>query len=683
MAFYKVFRIKALWQHILSFQDGAAAKDWVDGDLASNLGHLYLLKTLPNLIFSCRAIDGAAACGQLEVVKYLNENRTEGCTEDAMNYAAENGHLEVVKYLHENLNQTPGHQAFLLAAANGHFTVVKYLHPFCSDCPYGKLHSAVIGSENLLLMKWLDENYPENPDNFEGDIIAVAETGNLEMVKYFVAKLKLDTFPRFSTKKIPSFFVAQTAVRSGHAEIVQYFEQIDKNFDYDTAIINACIIGHQPMVEFLIKNRLGAQEDQKSASPLPFKIFENAIESGSLPLVKYLKENFPQQCQLNDHAANLAMNNICLRGNFELFLYIYQNFPNSRNVNSLETGLDYVAMNGDLSFVKFMCEHGFNKSGLAVSYASLVGNLETVKYLVENHPLSERPYSNRGPTFDFFYANKFRQNFETNMLDSLNVKFTAVSYAARNGHLQVVKYLLSKGYHPGCAINYAVVNGDLEILKKVVEFFSAHPDAEEFLPENKIPVEVIYEVIKSRHDHVIKYLLEKSLIVIDKQLIVCTAACGNVRYLKFFYSRNPDAFNTLSPNLVANYCTNYLQVFKFFEALQLIKVELINFEKLIEKGNLTLIQYLIENYRIPRTYLVEDAVINNKLTIAKYLIENGFPYSPNFIMIAADHDNFDMIKLLHSKIDNPAEVKVIFKEYAEGIFEWLEEHSYTVEYPDE
>ena len=40
--------------------------------------------------------------GHLEVVNFLHENRTEGCTERAMNWAAENGHLDVVKFLHEN-----------------------------------------------------------------------------------------------------------------------------------------------------------------------------------------------------------------------------------------------------------------------------------------------------------------------------------------------------------------------------------------------------------------------------------------------------------------------------------------------------------------------------------------------------------------------------------------------------
>ena len=38
---------------------------------------------------------------QLEIVKFLQENRTEGCTEDAMKWAASYGHLEIVKFLRD------------------------------------------------------------------------------------------------------------------------------------------------------------------------------------------------------------------------------------------------------------------------------------------------------------------------------------------------------------------------------------------------------------------------------------------------------------------------------------------------------------------------------------------------------------------------------------------------------
>ena len=48
------------------------------------------------------AMDYASQNGHLNVVKFLHENRNEGCTTCAMDYASENGHLDVVKFLHEN-----------------------------------------------------------------------------------------------------------------------------------------------------------------------------------------------------------------------------------------------------------------------------------------------------------------------------------------------------------------------------------------------------------------------------------------------------------------------------------------------------------------------------------------------------------------------------------------------------
>lgn len=51
-----------------------------DGDVAAENGHLELLKSGQAKEFSTQAMDLAAAEGHLEVVKWLHENRKEGCT---------------------------------------------------------------------------------------------------------------------------------------------------------------------------------------------------------------------------------------------------------------------------------------------------------------------------------------------------------------------------------------------------------------------------------------------------------------------------------------------------------------------------------------------------------------------------------------------------------------------------
>ena len=70
----------------------------------------------------------AAGHGHLDVVKFLHENRTEGCTTWAMNSAAEDGHLEIVKFLHENRTEGCTENATDFAEMNGHLEIVKWLH---------------------------------------------------------------------------------------------------------------------------------------------------------------------------------------------------------------------------------------------------------------------------------------------------------------------------------------------------------------------------------------------------------------------------------------------------------------------------------------------------------------------------------------------------------------------------
>ena len=47
-------------------------------------------------------MNGAAGNGHLEIVVWLHNNRTEGCTKHAMDMAALNGHLEIVKWFQKN-----------------------------------------------------------------------------------------------------------------------------------------------------------------------------------------------------------------------------------------------------------------------------------------------------------------------------------------------------------------------------------------------------------------------------------------------------------------------------------------------------------------------------------------------------------------------------------------------------
>ncbi len=77
-----------------------------------------------NKLFTTNEMNIAAANGHLEVIKWLHENRMEGCTTCAMDRAAENGHLDVVKWLHENRNEGCTTDAMDYAASNGYEKII-------------------------------------------------------------------------------------------------------------------------------------------------------------------------------------------------------------------------------------------------------------------------------------------------------------------------------------------------------------------------------------------------------------------------------------------------------------------------------------------------------------------------------------------------------------------------------
>ena len=117
-------------------------------DLAAKYGHMSMLIYLsrgPNQV-ACTtdAMDRAAGNGQLDVVQWLHEHRSEGCTTDAMDLAAGNGQLDVVRWLHEHRSEGCTTNAMDRAAANGHLRVVRWLHEHRSEgCTNRAINSAV------------------------------------------------------------------------------------------------------------------------------------------------------------------------------------------------------------------------------------------------------------------------------------------------------------------------------------------------------------------------------------------------------------------------------------------------------------------------------------------------------------------------------------------------------------
>eukprot|EP00752_Nemacystus_decipiens_P018537 g16620.t1 len=116
---------------LLSYQDGVAGATYADGDRASRLGHLGLVKMqqaciplvesgkvgrMQPLSFTPAAMDGAAASGHLEVARWLHYHREEGGTSEALIQASANGHKDVVEWLLANRGENDVWRALGAAA---------------------------------------------------------------------------------------------------------------------------------------------------------------------------------------------------------------------------------------------------------------------------------------------------------------------------------------------------------------------------------------------------------------------------------------------------------------------------------------------------------------------------------------------------------------------------------------
>ncbi|KAJ3332580.1 hypothetical protein HDU76_013757 [Blyttiomyces sp. JEL0837] len=82
----------------------------------------------PTLKFSCKDMDFALNSENMEAVKFLHENRSEGCSKKAFLTCIQDGLLESVKVLYEHRRVECNLEEGLdLAVRSGHLNVVKYL----------------------------------------------------------------------------------------------------------------------------------------------------------------------------------------------------------------------------------------------------------------------------------------------------------------------------------------------------------------------------------------------------------------------------------------------------------------------------------------------------------------------------------------------------------------------------
>ncbi|KAI9994390.1 hypothetical protein PInf_011004 [Phytophthora infestans] len=209
-----------------------------------------------------RAIDTAAAEGDLAMVKRLHEDGKWPCTSLAMDMAAANGHLDVVQFLHENRREGGTAVGLCSAAGNGHLEMVQWLHQnrSCDGCRSLVLDLAATNG-HVDVLRWLVPRFPRFSCS-PAFLPSVAAQGNIKTLQYLHKDMRMPLDQR----------TLEAAIGSGHLELVKYITDripVEQKHTLPSAAAEeAAASGNLDVLAFVVE-RLGLWSPQVLVAAAP------------------------------------------------------------------------------------------------------------------------------------------------------------------------------------------------------------------------------------------------------------------------------------------------------------------------------------------------------------------------------------------------------------------------------
>ncbi|EGG14240.1 hypothetical protein DFA_12010 [Cavenderia fasciculata] len=345
----------------------------------------WLIETYPKFEWQGELIDSACIGGNLELVKWLDNNKSINVTSTirAIDSAARFGYLDIIKYLYTNGTKKCSDQAIIQATINGHLDIVKFI---TENCGQNKITNhafiAAILNDRLDILQYLQDNAPSGIAYTVDAMRTATGRGNFEMIKW-LHKNRTERFPKHSI---------QNAAENGHFEIVQFL--VEDGIEWSgQAIIEAASNSHFNIVEYLFQKR---KEGFKSIV-VPI---DSIAKNGRLDIIHYLEENQVELSTTNS-------------------LYL------AASAGHIEVAKHLMEKKYDTYFTHLLAAAAHN------------GHLDMVKYLHDHIERLDYPYAplNSGSAQGHIEVVKF--------LHSAGYKGTkfAMEDAAKNGHLEVVRFL--------------------------------------------------------------------------------------------------------------------------------------------------------------------------------------------------------------------------------------------------
>ena len=321
--------------------------DQHSGDLSDKEYYLFSVKQKESYYSNMnenKKLQKAIKFNELDMVRYLVEEKGLKISEDAISIALKNRHLDMVKYL-VGKGAKINNNAVSDAIVDKNLDVVKYLVGKGAKIGNSAVNQAVLNND-LDMVTYLVEKGLKI-DNYA--VENAAGTGNLELVTYLVEK----------GAKIGNGAVTSAAY-SGDLDLVTYLVEKGATIGYD-AVQNAAYKGKLDIVTYLV---------EKGAKISEFAV-ENAAGTGNLELVTYLVE---KGATIHDSAVNQAI----LNNDLDMVTYLVE-----KGGKIYDRSFTKALRNGNLSLVKYLVKNGaeINDYDYAISYAAENGHQDIVDYL--------------------------------------------------------------------------------------------------------------------------------------------------------------------------------------------------------------------------------------------------------------------------------------------------------------
>ncbi|EGG25033.1 hypothetical protein DFA_03279 [Cavenderia fasciculata] len=297
------------------------------------------------------AMDGAIKNGHLNVIQFLHNFTTEGGSPNIINIASQIGRLDIIKFMIEN-NRTEGFSGLAInwAIAQGRFDIAEYLNPHLPREKRATMSDAVVNAAHIGDVYWVDwairEGYQLNPQDC---MMAAIKNGHLGVVQYLV---------NHQDFKLSDIHI-HSAVDDNGADILEFMIDTCKyNFDvtdqfFVLALDSAASKGHLNSIKF-ITTRYGPRWSANAVA--------RSVYHAHMTTLVYLLEQKSDPSFLTYHTFAQAIQNACNHGHLHAVMFLCEYLCLARpdiDINKMfEKGYSFSDMPKHFHIVKYLVENG-------------------------------------------------------------------------------------------------------------------------------------------------------------------------------------------------------------------------------------------------------------------------------------------------------------------------------------